>query len=102
MDTSDWPTIEDTVPEGFGIDEDGINVDIDGLGEDLGLDPEKLREAVVDAAKDAIGQTETHKTAVETKRHERSVDALAGAAEKGCRWCRHSCARRDGHGRRGD
>ena len=102
MDTSDWPTIEDTVPEGFGIDEDGIDVDIDGLGVDLGLDPEKLREAVVDAAKDAIGQTETHKTAVETKRHERSVDALAGAAEGGCRWCRHSCARRDGHGRRGD
>ena len=83
LDTSDWPTIEDTVPEGFGIDEDGIDVDIDGLGVDLGLDPEKLREAVVDAAKDAIGQTETHKTAVETKRHERSVDALAGAAEGG-------------------
>ena len=83
LDTSDWPTIEDTMPEGFGIDEDGIDVDIDGLGVDLGLDPEKLREAVVDAAKDAIGQTETHKTAVETKRHERSVDALAGAAEGG-------------------
>ena len=62
----DWPTAADTV-------------DVDPF-DDLGVDPDKLADAMAEVASNAADAADAIEAAARERRHERSVDALASAA----------------------
>ena len=73
----DWPTAADTVD----VDPfDDLGVTWTDGQTDLGVDPDKLADAMAEVASNAADDADAIEAAARERRHERSVDALASAA----------------------